>query len=228
MYIYSSLFLGEFFLFLPTASDINPIKINFRDRETKLKGEKTVTPWKEKVYMYPAILPRKWTEYKYKKKYIPSANFDNVLPIELEYSLMNPVGVKSHIKIKTIDKLYKKIIFKILNRENETVFSRRLDQLAVDKETSLEVSIKIPGVYRIVVSADEISYSKSEIIFYHSKHYYSLPEMKTEQFEKTYTQLKNYGIESDHYCVYCKCRIYPAKGRVISAYEYKNYEKFIF
>jgi hypothetical protein len=218
--------LGEFFLFLPTTSDINPTKINFRDCEARLKGEKSIIPWKEKIYMYPAILQRKWTEYKFKEKFISAVSFDNILPFEMEYSFLNPVGITSQLKIKTIDKNYKKVILKLLNKENEVVFSKRLDQLTVDKEESIDVSIKIPGIYRIIIIADENSYSKSEIIFYHSKHFYSIPEMKTEQFEKTYSQLKEYGTGSDNYCVHCKCRVYPAKAKVISGFEYKNYIPF--
>lgn len=218
--------MGEFFLFLPTASDINPIKINFRDREARLKGKKAISLWKEKIYMYPAILQRKWTEYKYKEKFIPSVSFDNVLPFELEYNFLNPVGVTTHIKIKTVDKHYKKVILKLLDKQNEMIFSKRLDQLTVDKEESINVSIKIPGVYRITISAGENSYLKSEIIFYHTKHFYSIPEMKTKEFENTYSQLKKYGVESDYYCGFCKCRIYPAKAKVISGFEYKNYIPF--
>jgi hypothetical protein len=218
--------MGEFFLFLTTASDINPVKIHFRDCEPSLKAKKTSSPWKEKIYMYPAILQRKWTEYKYKEKFIPSTSYDNVLPFELNYDFINPVGIVTQIKLKTIDKHYKRVTLMIINRENELFFKKTLYQFSLDKEEIIDVSIKIPGIYRIIILTDENSYSTSDIIFYHTKHFFSIPEMNTDQFDDAYSRVKKYGKKADHYCNYCKCRIYPAKAKVISGFDYKNYIPF--
>ncbi len=226
MFIYSSLYIGEYFLFLLAASDINPIKLYFREHETKIKAGKSTVSWKEKIYMYPAILQRKWIEYKYKDKFIPPAAFDNVLPCELNYNFLNRIGKVAEIKIKTIDKQYKNITFQLIDKNNEAVFSEKLDYLTINKEIIIYVPVKTPGVYNISISTEEKNYSKSEIIFYSDNNIFSIHEMSSEQFDGFYMKLKKHGKESKVYCNFCKSRIYPVKAKVIQGFIYKNYIPF--
>jgi hypothetical protein len=219
MYIYS-LYVGEYFLFLLSASNTNPVKLLFRDQEIKIKGIKPDLPWREKIYLYPAILQRKWIDYKIKDKFIHHVTFDNILPCELNYPLLNSIEEPVEIRVRTVDKEYKNVRFHLVNKEGKTIYEEMLEHLTTKKENTFKVRVKIPGVYRVVMSADERKYYKSYIIFYKKlnpllhENVYNLPDLKRH---RGYTNF---------YCSNCGSKVYPIDTKIINRYIYKNYIPF--
>jgi len=220
MYIYS-LYIGEYFLFLLTASNTNPIKLLFKDHETTIKGKKPNIPWKEKIYLYPAILQRKWIDYKIKDKFIPHVCYDNILPCELDYIFLNSICDPAEIRICTIDKQYKNIDLQIINKDMESVYNKKVDYLTTKREKVFPFSIKKPGVYRILISDDEEKYYKSTIIFYHK-----LNKSSQNDYNNFIKEMNEYNTQTSIYCSNCRSRVYPFDTEVIHRYIYKNYIPF--
>ncbi len=226
MYIYSSLYIGDFFLFLLAASNINPIKLYFKEHETTIKSKKISYLWKEKIYLYPAILQRKWIDYKYKDRFIPFVKYDNILPLELSYNFLNSIGESVAVKIKSTDKNYKNVFLKVVNSNNITEFQKRLNNITSHQENIVTFTIKIPGIYTIIITVEGINYHKSKIIFYNANSLFLIKE-KNDSREKNLSELLNKNNKNiELYCCYCKSRIYPIESKVISGYIYKNYIPF--
>jgi hypothetical protein len=215
MYIYSSLYLGRYFLFLLTASNTHPVKLYFREKETPLKKERAVGPWREKIYLYPAIIPRKWLEYKYRERFIPAVTFDNVLPCEISYNFINKINEFSEIQLRTFDKSYKNPCFQILNEEEKIVYQTRLSSVTPRKKETLRFRLKQTGIFHMRLSTQEDTLQLSVIIFVQN----NLPELK---YNESIEKLKNCSI----YCDFCKCRVYPFETKVIQRFLYKNYIPF--
>ena len=132
--------------------------------------------WKEKIYLYPAILQRKWIDYKYKDRFIPFVKYDNILPLEISYTLLNRIGETVEVKIKSTDKNYKNVIFIVVNSNNITEFQKRLNNITSHKENIVTFTIKIPGIYSIIMTIEGINYYKSKIIFYNTNSFFLLKE----------------------------------------------------
>jgi hypothetical protein len=79
-------------LFLPFAGPGNPVRIGFKEQSPFSKQSKKKDTWRENIHLAPAILPRKWIDYKYKDRFIPAVKYDNVLPCGLDYRLVNEAG----------------------------------------------------------------------------------------------------------------------------------------
>ena len=139
MYIYSSLWAGEYFIFLLAASNETPIRILFKEHEIDIKSKKFLTPWKEKIYLYPAILQRKWIDYKFRDRFIGFVKFDNVLPLELSYPLINRVNEPVSIEVRSWDKTYKNVTIKLKGRESDTILQQEIGKITSQKTKSASI-----------------------------------------------------------------------------------------
>jgi len=225
MYIYPSLYIGNYFIFLLSADDIAPVKIYFKDHETSIGGKKPLPHsknestggWKEKVYLYPALLQRKWIDYRHKDRFIPAVSYDNIMPIELRYPFFSAVNDQIELRLKTGDKNYKSVILQLLNENKEEVFEKVLPPLTVNKERSCRFSLSMPGVYTICLLLDEGRFLKTEILVYRKKSMCT-PDVLIEQSKS--------ALRFSFYCTACGARIYPVTGEIIDEFIHKNYIPF--
>jgi len=228
MYIYSSLYIGSYFIFLLSAEDTSPVKIHFKDHEISKKSttsrivSKTepVQEWKEKIYLYPALLQRKWIDYMYKDRFIPAVSYDNIMPVELRYPFFNAVNEPIELGLKTGDKNYKSVTLQILDENKEAVFEKGLHPLTVKRECTCRFSLGIPGVYTVCLHLDEKHFLKTGLVVFGKKHHCCV-----EAFEKRVNELKNIPGFS-FFCTACGSPIYPVTMDVIDEFIHKNYIPF--
>jgi len=231
MYIYSSLYIGDYFIFLLSAQDTHPVKIFFKDHETTVKGKKSQYPlkfpfkfqWKEKVYLSPALLQRKWMDYKFKDRFIPSVKYDNVLPLGLTYSFLNRVATSTEIKLRTDDKNYKNVHIQIMDEQGEVVYKKLIPYITVKRESVINFSLSKPGSYRIALSADDRLYLKSPLLFYQKRYVIDHKNFYESDYRHLLTSLIQ-GIQHfSLYCSFCRTRFYPVEPDVVQDYIHKNY-----
>jgi len=219
LFIYS-LYVGKYYLFLLCAQDSSPVKVLFRDRETIIRGKRLPYTWKEKIYLYPAILQRKWIDYKIKDRYIPSVDYDNVLPCTINYNFLNTVYEPVEIRIRTEDKQYRNITLQLLDENGASVASKTISSLRAHQEKSMSFRIEKPGEYTLCLSADEDRYYSSSILFSISPPEES--QSSLESFLTHHSQGKKFLV----YCSHCKSRVHPAEIDSIERYMYRNYIPF--
>jgi hypothetical protein len=224
MYIYSSLYIGEYFLFLLSASNESPVRILFKEHETEIRSKKLQAPWKEKIYLYPAILQRKWIDYKFKDRFISYVKFDNILPLELSNPLLHRVGEPVSIGVKSWDKTYKNLVIKLKDRDSQTISQKEIGNISAQKEKSTSISVSTPGVYDIIATIDGVDYMKSSIIFYNEVTSLPLKDAFSEKYKDIFTSNNMKDIML--YCCNCRSRIYPIETDVVQGYLYKNYIPF--
>jgi hypothetical protein len=220
LYIYSSLCVGEFFLFLIGANNLNPVRINFREHEEKLHGRGASGSWKEKVYLYPAIIQKKWLEFKYRDRFIPAGKFDNVLPIELSYPSINPASVPLEVTVRSNDKEYRGLSVMLTDTDGAVQWEKTIGYVRRGREYKVSVSVRNPGVYTFHVLIDDVSYSKTHMFF--------LPPGATSQNPSLVDDFP-FGEATgsvEIYCARCNSRIYPVQKSESDGYEYKNYIPF--
>jgi len=220
MYIYSSLYVGDYFLFILSASDNNPIKIEFREPNINIKEKKTSKYWNEKIYLYSTILQRKWLDYRFKDKFIPNVKYDNILPLELNYRFLNPTGKSSKIGITSNDKYYRKCTLRLLTIDSKEIFKKELNYLGINKEQYIDINLKVPGLYKIMLTIEDRDYYKSDICFLKEKDLVNLTKSKNNKnSDDIYKDVKMY-------CSYCNRRVYPMKSETSKNFIYKNYIPF--
>jgi len=211
MYIYS-LYIGDYFLFLLPASNTNPVRLQFKDHEIQMSGKKSYIPWKEKIYLYPAILQRKWIDYKIKGKFIPHVRFDNVLPCELQHPFLISIADPVEFMIRSYDKEYRQVLIQLINLEGNCGYEEMVPTLTTRASSTLSVKIKQPGIYKVLMSTEDKRYKKSNAAFYRRLHILSPGE--------------ELHLQSPIYCTRCGCRIFPVETRKITRYMYVNYIPF--
>jgi len=211
MYFYS-IYIGNYYIFLLTASNWKPVRLEFKDHETDIRGITSSYPWREKVYLYPAILQRKWIDYRVKGKFIPQVNFDNVLPCSFQYGFPISTHEATELRIACTDKEYRHAVVHIINEEGTPVYERMVGNLSRHSESSLMLRMKKPGVYRISMTAEERRYRSSYIIVCERTH-----QLDTERALQKNTRF---------FCCRCKSIISPIEAGKISRYIYKNYIPF--
>ncbi|MBN2322629.1 MAG: hypothetical protein JXQ30_02745 [Spirochaetes bacterium] len=220
MYIYSSLCVGDYFLFLVGADNLSPVRISFREQEETLHGRGASGPWKEKVYLYPAIIQKKWLEFKYRDRFIPVGKYDNVLPLELSYPSVNQASVPLEVSLKSNDKEYKGLSVMLTDAAGTVRWERTIGHIRRGKECKFQLLVETPGVYRFHVFVDDVSYVKTHIFFL-SYRANSRDHVPIDDFP--------YGESSfgdEFYCSRCNSRIYPVDKSESERYEYKNYIPF--
>ncbi len=228
MYVYSSLYIGSYFIFLLSADDTVPVKMYFKDHEMSIGGKKPrilsksapAGGWKEKIYLYPALLQRKWIDYRYKDRFIPAVSYDNIMPIELHYSFFNPAHKQIELHLKTGDKNYKSVTLQILNENKEAAFEATLPTLTFKKERSSSFSLGVPGVYTVCLHLDDRGFLKTELLVYRKKSTCSLDTLKERMNDKK--TLSGFSF----FCTACGSRIYPVTIEVIDEFIHKNYIPF--
>jgi hypothetical protein len=189
-----------------------------RDHEIAIKGKRPTLPWREKTYLYPAILQRKWIDYKIKDKFIPHVNFDNVLPCILQYNLINPIAEPVEISIRSIDKQYRNLLFQIIESSGHLIFERKIENLFLNKDSKVKVAVKKPGTFQICITTEDKRYYKSSIIFYKNQ-----KKLSVEDFNILISDQKR---KMDFFCRNCRCKVYPIDKSVIHRHIYKNYIPF--
>ncbi len=220
MYVYSSLCVGDFFLFLIGASSQNPVRLYFREHEEELRGRGGTGNWKEKVYLYPAIIQKKWLEFKYRDRFIPSGKFDNVLPIEISYPPLNRTSAPIEVELKSNDKDYRGLGVMLTDADGAVQWEKKIGYVRRGREQYFFLSVRNPGVYTFHVSVDDISYRKTHIFF--------LPAGTCPSDDALIGDFR-YGEElgtTKIYCARCGSRIYPVQRSESDGYEYKNYIPF--
>jgi hypothetical protein len=219
LFIYS-LYVGKYYLFLLGAQDSSPVKVFFRDRETVIRGKRPPYTWKEKIYLYPAILQRKWIDYKIKDRYIPSVDYDNVLPCEMSYNFLNTIYEPAEIRIRTEDKQYRNITLQLVDENGVSAASKTISSLRAHQEKSVSFKIEKPGEYTLCLAADEERYYSSSILFSISP-----PEdaqSSLESFLLDHFQDKEPLV----YCSHCRSVVHPAEIDSIERSVYRNYIPF--
>ncbi len=219
LFIYS-LYVGNYYLFLLGAQDSNPVKVLFRDRETIIRGKRPLHSWKEKIYLYPAILQRKWIDYKIKDRYIPSIAYDNVLPCAVSHNLVNILHKPTEICIQTEDKQYRDVTLQLIDEYGVTAALNHIPSLRINQEKRLTFSIEKPGEYTVCLSAEGERYYSSRILF---------STVPPEDLQYSLESFLEYHSEEKMplvYCCHCGSRVYPAEIDSIERYAYRNYIPF--
>jgi hypothetical protein len=212
--------VGKYYLFLLGAQDSNPVKILFRDRETIIRGKRPLHPWKEKIYLYPAILQRKWIDYKIKDRYIPNVEYDNVLPCAVSHNFINTVYEPAEIRIQTEDKQYRDATLQLIDEYGVPAASKEISSLRIHQEKRFTFTIEKPGEYTICLSAEGERYYSSKILFSTfppEDLQYSLESFLTHHSEEKMPLV---------YCGHCGSRVHPAEIDSIERYVYRNYIPF--
>jgi len=219
LFIYS-LYVGNYYLFLLGAQDTNPVKVLFRDRETIIRGKRPLHTWKEKIYLYPAILQRKWIDYKIKDRYIPSASYDNVLPCSVSHNLVNTVYRPAEIRIQTEDKQYRDVSLQLVDEYGVPAASNDISSLRIHQEQRLSFTVEKPGEYTICLSAEGEIYYSSKMLFF------TVPpedlQHSLESFLTDHSEAKMPLV----YCCRCGSRVYSTEIDSIERYTYRNYIPF--
>ena len=217
MYIYSSLHVGDYFLFLPFAGPGNPVRIGFKEQSPFSKQSKNKDTWRENIHLAPAILSRKWIDYKYKDRFIPAVKYDNVLPCGLEYRLVNEAGCPVLITLATSDKQYKNIELQILDEDGFPAFRKFIERLTPRSDAAIEAVVKKPGIYRVALFDGFMRLEKSSIFFVAAG---GFPD-ETFSFQQV-----SGGDKVRFFCGRCGCHAEPMKPGTLPRYIYKNYIPF--
>jgi hypothetical protein len=217
MYVYSSLYVGDFFLFFPTATFTNPFKVLFREQDSEKKNGKKEVVWRERVNLAPTILSRKWIDYKFRDRFIPSVKYDNVLPCELSYALLNPVSSPAVVGIQTSDKSYRNVELQILGADGVSVSKMPIDILTTKKKISREMTVKKPGLYKLALFDGTNRFEKSHIFFCNQRDLLALSEHGASDVQ---------GRDLRMYCGHCACTVFPMTSKLIPKFIYKNYVPF--
>ena len=218
MYIYSSLYIGNYFLFLVGADGAHPVRLYFREHEEKLRGRNRTGGWKEKVYLYPAILQKKWIEYKYRDRFIPSAGFDNVLPLEIACPPVNRASVPIEATLVSNDKDYREITLSANDRTGTARWEERIEYVRRGKDRSFTLSIPDPGIYTFNVTCDDVLHVKKTFFFLPDAAFCGDGAADFPSAEEAH--------DLETYCGRCGSRIYPLVESVSEGYEYRNYIPF--
>jgi len=213
-------------LFLIGASDINPVKLMFKEQEIKLKKGKKTLPWREKIYLYPAILQRKWIEYKFKERFIPSVKFDTVLPCELSYNLLNSISSNVELKLRSVDKSYRELLVGLDCKGKDRKIVGKITRLAPRNEKTFHINCKTPGIYRIFLQMEQTIWFKAHIIFLTDTAYRKIVEKEGTAEEHILNQNNENLLPQSIYCRNCNSEVFPLKPGSIQGYLYKNYIPF--
>jgi len=167
---YSPIYIGRYFIFITSASVYNPVPLKFRDKTNRLKSKtknsKIQTQWRNKIYLYPEILQRKWIEYSYKDRFIPTTKYDNVSPLKINFPFYINIGKKFKISFKSTDYSYRKIKFLVKNILNEVVFSHEFKSIIPNLVYAFELSIKKPGIYRLTYIYEDREFFMNSFLIY--------------------------------------------------------------
>jgi hypothetical protein len=216
-------FIGNYFIFLTNAQDLNPVKIYFKDHEAAIKGKKIDLHWNEKIYLYPTLVQRKWIDYKYRDRFIQAVKYDNVLPLELGYTFLNRVGVESIIKVRSIDKIYRNIGFHLFDSGGERVFHTELKRISVGRESILNVKISTPGIYTLSFSSEELTFSKSPLVYFNRRIFIDLGDKDADDYKLFLSYLEKRQGNIQLYCNHCKTPFKPMIPLMAQGYIHKNY-----
>jgi len=222
----SQIYLGRYFLFLLGASDKKPVKLMFKEYEVRIKkGKKTLQQWREKIYLYPAILQRKWIEYKFRDRFIPSVKFDTILPCELKYNFLNSTSSPAEVKFRSLDKSYKELVVGLVSNGDDKKILGKITRLTPRNERTFYIYNKIPGLYRIFLEIESTTWLKTYIAFLPEKLYEMT--LKEREFQE-YPVFKNKEkfLSMPIYCKNCTSEVFPLKPDSIPIYLYKNYIPF--
>ncbi len=215
--------IGEYYIFLLGANYTDPVKLYFKDHERPIKGRKIQPAWKEKVYLSPVLLQRKWIDYRFKERFIPSAGYDTVLPLELIYPFLNSPGNPMTITIRTHDKGYKKIGFQLLDEQGQAVFHSLIDNITVREEKSLVLSLESPGVYTVALSLEDRIFRKSSILVYRNRWVLDSDGNSVDAFNRLTDIFENKRLKYRLFCGRCGTRCGPVESYVTEGFIRKNY-----
>jgi hypothetical protein len=222
-------YVGRFFIFLPQVRDVNPAKIRFRDQEAPMRGKKSPvskkdhSSWHEKVYLNPVILQRKWIDYLIRDRFIPSVPFDNVLPLEMDIPLANRVGHPCRVKIRSMDKHYRNVVFSLCNQEGKTVFRQEFRSIPLHSDTEASFTISKPGFFVPRIAAEDQVFRREEILFYRRKTILDEGQRYSEEYEKVLQLLVKGERGIRLFCRRCKAPCAPVEPYFSEGYEHKNY-----
>jgi hypothetical protein len=243
----SSLFIGRYFLFLLSAKDTSPLKIQFRDRDeaplTKKKPSSrkspsktfstSSTPWREKIYLYPAILARKWIEYRCGERFIPAARYDNILPVHVAGDFANPVNHEALISLSSADKEYRNLELLVVDREGNPGCRTVLPRLSPGKPRTVACRVSRPGLYRVTLKDREDAFTGAPLLFYRrmlpsGRDGHPLHDYPAEWCpEKCPPVFREPSPESPAlYCARCRAGVYPLAPRLTCDYLHKTYIPF--
>jgi len=226
VYIYSSLWAGGFFIFLLGAGSGSPVRLFFKEHEEDIRSRKAEAQWKQKVYLYPAILQRKWLDYKFRDRFISYVKYDNILPLELSCPVLNPTGVPLKVILRSGDKDYRQLTIGLLNSRGETVLERAVDGVRTGKPGSISLSVPVPGVYTIQLTIDGTDYRKTNIIFFKEGSLFMESGADDSRFRELASGEGGAGRETWFYCSSCGSRVFALEAGVNNGYVYKNYIPF--
>jgi hypothetical protein len=210
----SSVYVGRFFVFLLSAQDVLPLTVYFRDRETSLKHRRKEAGWKEKVHLSPAILSRKWMEYRYRERYISSVHFDNVLPLQTTYPFASPVDSPIDLTLLSHDKSYRDLRILLYDEAGEPVARARVERLYAHRGRTVSLRTARPGVYRISISDGETCVSTTGIVSYRGYTVGDTSPLRTMLKEAPAPLL---------FCSRCRSPIHVATADVSQSFLHKNY-----
>ena len=189
-------YIGQYFIFLHNVADINPVKIQFKDHEARLKGKETPSIWHERVYLSPTLLQRKWLDYKHRDRFIPSVKYDNILPLEMDYPFLQKLGEETTIRIRSTDKTYRNVYISIYNSAGEKVFRKELKRILLRSEETVSYTTKLPGIYTILFSTAEHTFKKTSLLYYRNRIVITYSDRENEEYKKFLSILEKKGVAS--------------------------------
>lgn len=234
MHTSSSMFIGQYFLFLLSAKETCPLKIQFKDRDVMHAGKRPSprsgsilkspagvdppwksplwksSPWKEKIYLYPAVLARKWTEYRYRERFIPAARYDNVQPVHATCHFANRVNRETEVTLSSADKEYRNLEFLLLDCDGVAVCRTMMPRLSRGKPQRVCCRVSRPGLYRMALKDGETIFFKSHLLFYRKM-------LQRKEIEHP-------GPESPElFCCRCRTGVHLLVPEPACTYLHKNY-----
>jgi len=226
VYIYSSLWAGDFFIFLPGAGSGSPVRLFFKEHEEDIRSRKAEPQWKQKVYLYPAILQRKWIDYKFRDRFISYVKYDNTLPLELSCPVLNPTRVPLKVILRSGDKDYRHFTIRLIDSRGETVLERAVDGVRTGKSGSISLTVPVPGVYTILLAIDGTNYRAKNVIFFKEGSLFTESGANDSRFRELFSDEGGTGRETGFYCSGCGSRAFALEAEVNNGYVYKNYIPF--
>ena len=219
---------GRYFVFLLNSSEYNPTHVLFRDKDIKLKHSHPEYRWREKYYLYPAILQKRWFEYRINGRYIPSSRFDTTLPLLIDYPFLVKNRNEIALNIRSLDTNYRNLKIVIRDKDKNIVKKCVIKNLLKDEKKTLEVKDLKYGSYEIYVDYNERSFYKGCMFLVNEKNieYWSLEDLIDAV--RSINQQKNKRIlkEIKIYCLNCKSEVFPLKPHTLTNYQYMNYIPF--
>ncbi|MFW6181872.1 MAG: FliG C-terminal domain-containing protein [Spirochaetota bacterium] len=180
--------------------------------------------------MYPAILARKWTEYRYKERFIPAVRYDNVLPVHISGGFVHLVNREAEFTLSSADKEYRNLELLVIDREGRRAHATMLPRLSPGKPGKVACRVSTPGLHHLALKQGEDTFAGPPVLFYRRM----LPPARgvgSGQYRTPFVSQGNRhtaarGSSPENpvlFCPRCRTRVHPVTPGMMRCYLHKTY-----